>query len=44
MPKKNFTAYFKYYWEYSSEARPIGNTLVVGASWTLRIGKSSLTP
>ena len=43
MPKKNFIAYFKYYWEYSSQARPIGNTLVIGASWTLRIPKPSPT-
>jgi len=44
MPGKNFIAYFKYYWEYSSQARPIGNTMAFGASWTFRIPKAQKAP
>jgi len=44
MPKTDFSAYFKYYWEYASRARPQGNTLVLGASWTFRIPKPSKAP
>jgi hypothetical protein len=46
MPKKNVTGFFKYYWEYSAAARPMGATLVFGATWTLRIPKppASTTP
>jgi len=40
MPKKNFITYFKYYWEYSAAARPIGNTLAFGVTWTLGIPRS----
>jgi len=32
------------HWEYSSEARSIGNTLAIGASWTLRIPRPSPAP
>lgn|GEM_PF-238652 len=41
MPEKAFNLYFKYYWEYASIARPQGNTLAVGLSWTLQIPKPS---
>jgi hypothetical protein len=34
MPAKNLSAYFKYYWEYSSRATTLGNTAVIGATWT----------
>ena len=39
LPPKNFTVNFKYYWEYSAQARPQGATLVFGAAWTFRIPK-----
>jgi len=40
MPGKNLSAFFKSYWEYSATARPIGRTLVIGGTWTLRIPKA----
>ena len=39
LPKKNLAFNFKYYWEYSSKAHPLGDTLVFGLSWTFRIPK-----
>jgi len=36
LPKKNFSAFFKYEHEYAGKARPIGRTYVFGFSWTLQ--------
>ena len=44
MPKKSFSAYFKYYWEYSAKSRPQGAMLVIGATWTFRIPKPNKSP
>lgn len=44
MPPKNFSASFKYYWEYSATSRPQGATLVIGATWTFRIPKPAKAP
>lgn len=44
MPAKNFSATFKYYWEYSAQSRPQGAMLVIGAAWTARIPKPSKGP
>ena len=35
----NLSLYFKYYWEYSAQARPLGRTVVIGGTWTWRIPK-----
>jgi len=40
LPKKNLAFFFKYEDEYKAYSRAIGNTLVFGGSWTLRIPKS----
>jgi hypothetical protein len=37
MPPKNFLLFFKYEHEYKSYAHTLGNTIVFGASWTLKI-------
>jgi hypothetical protein len=37
MPQKNFLLFFKYEHEYKSYAHTLGNTIVFGASWTLKI-------
>jgi hypothetical protein len=39
LPKKNLVFWFKYYHEYKAYSRPIGNTIVFGGTWTLRIPK-----
>lgn len=39
LPKKNILLFFKYEHEYSSYAHTLGNTLVFGGSWTLKIPK-----
>ena len=39
MPAKNFALFFKYEHEYKSYAHTLGNTIVFGGSWTLRIPK-----
>jgi hypothetical protein len=41
MPEKSFALFFKYEHEYSSYSHTLGNTLVFGGSWTLRIPKST---
>jgi hypothetical protein len=41
MPKKNFSLYFKYYWEYAAQARPIGTAAVFGGTWTWSFPKSA---
>ena len=43
MPAKNVALYFKYEHEYSSYSHTLGNTIVFGGSWTLRIPKPSAT-
>lgn len=40
LPKKNLAFFFKYEDEYKAYSRPIGNTLVIGGSWTLKIPKA----
>lgn len=40
LPKKNLALFFKYEDEYKAFSRPIGNTLVFGGSWTLKIPRS----
>jgi hypothetical protein len=40
LPKKNLALFFKYEDEYKAFSRPIGNTLVFGGSWTLKLPKS----
>jgi hypothetical protein len=39
MPAKALNLTFKYYWEYSAKARPIGNTCAFGITYTFRIPK-----
>ena len=39
LPKKNFVLFFKYYDEYKAYSSPIGNTVVFGGTWTLKIPK-----
>jgi len=36
LPEKNFSMFFKYYWQYKAYSTSLGRTLVFGASWTLR--------
>ena len=43
MPTKNLSFFFKYYWEYSSKAAPLGNAVVIGGTWTLSIPKPTAT-
>ena len=40
LPKKNLLVFFKYEHEYSSSAHTLGNTIVFGGSWTLKIPKT----
>ena len=40
LPAKDLVAFFKYYDEYASKARPQGRTIVFGFSWTLKIRKT----
>src|SRR5208282_3978171 len=40
LPAKDLVAFFKYYDEYASKARPQGRTIVFGFSWTLKIPKT----
>ena len=37
MPPKNIVLYFKYEHEYTAYAHTLGNTIVFGGSWTLKI-------
>jgi len=39
LPAKNFILFFKYCHEYSASSHTIGNTIVFGGVWTLRIPK-----
>jgi hypothetical protein len=39
MPVKNFSLFFKYEHEYKSSSHTLGNTIVFGGGWTLRIPK-----
>jgi hypothetical protein len=39
VPAKDVVLYFKYYDEYSAEARVQGRTIVFGGSWTWKIPK-----
>jgi hypothetical protein len=39
LPTKNFSAFFKYYHEYSASSHTVGNTICFGGSWTLLIPK-----
>jgi hypothetical protein len=39
VPAKNFSLYFKYYHEYSASSHTLGNMIVFGGAWTLRIPK-----
>ena len=39
LPKKNLAFFFKYEDEYKAYSAPIGNTLVFGGAWTLKIPK-----
>lgn len=36
LPAKNFSIFFKYYWEYRAYAHSIGRTATFGFAWTLR--------
>jgi hypothetical protein len=44
LPAKNVVAFFKYYDEYRSLARPEGRTIDFGFSWTLRMPKPAPQP
>jgi hypothetical protein len=35
LPAKNFSLFFKYYWQYKAYSTSLGNTLTVGFAWTL---------
>jgi hypothetical protein len=37
LPAKNFSCFFKYEHEYKSSSHTLGNTVVFGGTWTLRI-------
>jgi len=39
LPAKNFSLFFKYEHEYKSYSHTLGNTIVFGGAWTLRIPK-----
>lgn len=39
LPAKNLSFFFKYEHEYKSDSHTLGNTLVFGGAWTLRIPK-----
>ena len=39
LPKKNLALFFKYEDEYKAYSSPIGNTVIFGGSWTLKIPK-----
>lgn len=41
LPKKNLALFFKYEHEYAAYSHTLGNTLVFGGSWTLRIPEPS---
>jgi len=43
LPAKNLALFFKYEHEYSSHSTTLGNTIVFGGSWTLRIPKPMAT-
>lgn len=36
LPEKNFSLFFKYYWQYKAYSTSLGRTLVFGFAWTLR--------
>lgn len=40
LPAKGFSAFFKYYDEYSAKARPQGRTIVFGLAYTMKIPKA----
>jgi hypothetical protein len=44
LPPKNLNFYFKYYWEYSANAHPLGRTIAFGLNWTYRIPKPPPKP
>lgn len=44
LPKRNLLLFFKYEDEYSAEATTVGNTVVLGGSWTLKFPKNNGTP
>jgi hypothetical protein len=44
LPKPNLVFFFKYEDEYKAYSSPIGNTLVFGGAWTLKIPKGSKPP
>lgn len=35
-PEPNLLGFFKYYWEYSADARVLGRTIAFGFTWTLK--------
>lgn len=39
LPPQNLNFYFKYYWEFSAKAHPLGHTLGFGLTYTFRIPK-----
>jgi hypothetical protein len=41
LPARNFAFFFKYEHEYRAYSHPLGNTIVFGGNWTLRIPKPS---
>jgi hypothetical protein len=43
-PPKNLNLSFKYYWEYSAQAHPLGRTVAFGLNWTYRIPKPTPPP
>lgn len=44
LPAKNLNFYFKYYWEYSAIAHPLGHTAAFGMTYTFRIPKPEPPP
>jgi hypothetical protein len=44
LPPKNLNFTFKYYWEYSAQAHPLGHTAAFGLNWTYRIPKPQPPP
>jgi len=36
LPEKNFSLFFKYYWQYKAYSTSLGRTLAFGFAWTLR--------
>jgi hypothetical protein len=44
LPAKNLNFTFKYYWEYSAKAHPLGRTIAIGLTYTFRIPKPTPPP